>query len=129
MEFTRKSVVGSARMALDMVLCKEITLLCLLKWLLSYLSETGTFTDLSVVPVYFGSSWSVSSDYFNIDKCCLDKTVVGLLRKPFSIWNSNIKDADKKTEDDFDCWSSDDGGWKIRSASWKFGRRVRVSQN
>jgi hypothetical protein len=46
--------------------------------------------------------------------------MVDLLKRPFLIWKSNIKNADKKSDDNFDCWGSGDGGWEIRSVgSWK----------
>jgi hypothetical protein len=75
----------------------------------------GTCIDLSVLSRYFGATWSVTQEFFTVDNCCRDVAMVQLLRKPFVIWKSQVEDPESKSDDNFDCWSSDDGGWEIRS--------------
>ncbi len=75
----------------------------------------GPVINVSAITNYFGRNWFVTKDFFTIDKCCRDIAVVQLLTKPFFIWKSRVEDPDNKSDDNFDCWSSDGGGWEIRS--------------
>ena len=76
---------------------------------------SGPPIDLSVLSMYFGANWGVTAEFFTVDRECHESAMVQLLRKSFVLLKSNIPDHESRSDENFDCYSSDNGGWEIRS--------------
>ena len=75
----------------------------------------GIQVDMNILSEYFGATWGVTQEYFHIDRNCRDSSMVGLLSKPFVLLKSNVDDPQNASDEDFDMYNSDDGGYEIRS--------------
>ena len=76
---------------------------------------SGPRIDLGVLSVYFGATWGVTSETFTVDRECHASVMIQLLQKSFVLLKSNIPDHENRSDENFDCYSSDNGGWEIHS--------------
>jgi hypothetical protein len=63
----------------------------------------------------FFSTLNVSQEHFIVDEHCRDADMLNLLNRPFLLIKSTIPDPENKSDQDFDMYVSDDGGYEIES--------------
>jgi len=78
---------------------------------------SGINADFDTLARYFGTTWGVTREEFQINNNCTEQKIVELLRKPFYLFKPGVDDPENRSDENFDYYSSDDGGYEVRSVN------------